>query len=62
MEDRAYTDIHHIFEQTLKPTAPSWKAKTSACASSAAGKQAFNSQDVERYVGGGLNQHIESAR
>ena len=35
VEDRAYTDIHHIFEQT---------------------------QDVERYVGGGLNQHIESAR
>ncbi|WP_348224001.1 THUMP domain-containing protein, partial [Bacillus subtilis] len=26
------------------------------------GKHSFSSQDVERYVGGGLNQHIESAR
>lgn len=26
------------------------------------GKHDFSSIDVERYVGGGLNQHIESAR
>ncbi|MEJ1268891.1 THUMP domain-containing protein [Pantoea ananatis] len=24
-------------------------------------QHSFSSQDVERYVGGGLNQHIESA-
>lgn len=26
------------------------------------GKHEFSSGDVERYVGGGLNQHIESAK
>ncbi|HFZ1791369.1 TPA: tRNA uracil 4-sulfurtransferase ThiI [Serratia marcescens] len=62
VEDRAYTDIHHIFEQTLEAYRAQLEGKTFCVRVKRRGKQAFNSQDVERYVGGGLNQHIESAR
>ncbi|MBU3893170.1 tRNA 4-thiouridine(8) synthase ThiI [Serratia rubidaea] len=62
VEDRAYTDIHHIFEQTLETYRERLEGKTFCVRVKRRGKQDFSSQDVERYVGGGLNQHIESAR
>ncbi|MXP49009.1 tRNA 4-thiouridine(8) synthase ThiI [Pantoea sp. Eser] len=62
IEDREYTDIHHIFEQTLAQYRDSLEGKSFCVRVKRRGKHSFSSQDVERYVGGGLNQHIESAR
>ena len=62
VEDREYTDIHHIFEQTLAQYRDSLEGKSFCVRVKRRGKHSFSSQDVERYVGGGLNQHIESAR
>ena len=62
VEDRAYTDIHHIFEQTLEAYRAQLEGKTFCVRVKRRGKHSFSSQDVERYVGGGLNQHIASAR
>lgn len=62
VEDRAYIDIDHIFEQTLAAYREQLEGKTFCVRVKRRGKQDFNSQDVERYVGGGLNQHIDSAR
>ena len=62
VEDHAYTDMHDIFEQTLALYRPQLEGKSFCVRVKRRGKHAFSSQDVERYVGGGLNQHIESAR
>lgn len=62
VEDRAYNDIHHIFEQTLELNRDRIAGKTFCVRVKRRGKQAFSSQDVERYVGGGLNQHVASAQ
>ncbi|OAE07577.1 tRNA uracil 4-sulfurtransferase ThiI [Pantoea sp. OXWO6B1] len=61
VEDREYTDIHHIFEQTLAQYRDALENKTFCVRVKRRGKHSFSSQDVERYVGGGLNQHIDSA-
>lgn len=61
VEDHDYTDIHHIFEQTLALYREQLEGKTFCVRVKRRGKHDFSSQDVERYVGGGLNQHIESA-
>ncbi|QTF09509.1 tRNA 4-thiouridine(8) synthase ThiI [Brenneria izadpanahii] len=62
VEDRAYSDIHDIFEQTLALYREQLEGKTFCVRVKRRGKHEFSSQDVERYVGGGLNQHIETAR
>ncbi|MFV9685393.1 tRNA 4-thiouridine(8) synthase ThiI [Pantoea graminicola] len=62
VEDCEYTDVHHIFEQTLAQYRDSLEGKSFCVRVKRRGKHSFSSQDVERYVGGGLNQHIESAR
>lgn len=62
VEDRAYTDVHHIFEQTLELNRERIEGKTFCVRVKRRGKQDFSSQDVERYVGGGLNQHVASAQ
>lgn len=61
VEDRAYTDMHHIFEQTLELYRSRIEGKTFCVRVKRRGQHHFSSQDVERYVGGGLNQHVESA-
>lgn len=61
VEDRAYTDMHHIFEQTLELYRSRIEGKTFCVRVKRRGQHDFSSQDVERYVGGGLNQHVESA-
>ncbi|ATZ10865.1 tRNA uracil 4-sulfurtransferase ThiI [Erwinia amylovora] len=62
VEDRAYTDVHHIFEQTLEMNRERIEGKTFCVRVKRRGKHEFSSQDVERYVGGGLNQHVASAQ
>ena len=61
--------IHHIleveeypFEKTLAQVRSQLEGKTFCVRVRRKGKHEFRSLDVERYVGGGLNQHIESAR
>ncbi|VAX76524.1 tRNA sulfurtransferase [Serratia symbiotica] len=61
-EDHTYTNVHHIFEKTLDAYGKQLVGKTFCVRVKRRGAQDFNSQDLERYVGGGLNQHIESAR
>lgn len=61
VEDHAYTDVHDIFEQTLALYRPQLEGKSFCARVKRRGKHDFSSQDVERYVGGGLNQHIDSA-
>lgn len=62
VEDRSYTDVHDIFEQTLAQYGESLQNKSFCVRVKRRGKHEFSSQDVERYVGGGLNQHIASAK
>ena len=62
VEDRCYTDMHNIFEQTLEAYRETLIGKTFCVRVKRRGKHAFSSGEVERYVGGGLNQHIESAK
>lgn len=62
VEDRPYTDMHNIFEQALELNRERIEGKTFAVRVKRRGKQEFSSQDVERYVGGGLNQHVATAQ
>lgn len=61
VDDQPYTDMHNIFEQTLANYRDRLEGKTFCVRVKRRGNQDFGSQDVERYVGGGLNQHIPSA-
>ncbi|MDF7680342.1 tRNA 4-thiouridine(8) synthase ThiI [Enterobacteriaceae bacterium ESL0689] len=62
VEDVPFTSLHDIFEQTL----PLWQdqlvGKSFCVRVKRRGKHPFTSIDIERYVGGGLNQHIATAR
>ncbi|VEB99880.1 tRNA sulfurtransferase [Cedecea lapagei] len=62
VEDVPYTDMHNIFEQALELYRDKLEGKSFCVRVKRRGKHEFSSIDVERYVGGGLNQHIESAR
>ncbi|MXP52100.1 MULTISPECIES: tRNA uracil 4-sulfurtransferase ThiI [unclassified Pantoea] len=62
VEDQPYTDMHDIFEQTLALNRERLEGKTFCVRVKRRGKHSFSSIEVERYVGGGLNQHIETAR
>ncbi|MEY4475732.1 MAG: thiamine biosynthesis protein [Pseudomonadota bacterium] len=62
VEDRSYSDMHNIFEQTLEAYRDTLVGKTFCVRVKRRGKHEFSSGDVERYVGGGLNQYIESAK
>jgi len=62
VEDRSYTDVHHIFEQVLEMNRERIEGKTFSVRVKRRGKHEFSSQDVERYVGGGLNQHVATAQ
>lgn len=61
VEDRTYTDVQHIFQQTLAAYSEQLVGKTFCVRVKRRGKQDFKSQDLESYIGSGLNQHIESA-
>ncbi|WP_127958481.1 tRNA uracil 4-sulfurtransferase ThiI [Serratia microhaemolytica] len=62
VEDRHYVDLDDIFQQTLAAYQQQLIGKSFCVRVKRRGQHSFNSQDVERYVGGGLNQHIASAR
>ncbi|WP_448911872.1 tRNA uracil 4-sulfurtransferase ThiI [Haemophilus sputorum] len=62
VEEYPFETMHDIFEQTLAQVRSQLECKTFCVRVRRKGKHEFRSLDVERYVGGGLNQHIESAR
>ncbi len=62
VEEYPFETMHDIFEQTLVQVHSQLEGKTFCVRVRRKGKHEFRSLDVERYVGGGLNQHIESAR
>ncbi|MGY4677512.1 tRNA uracil 4-sulfurtransferase ThiI [Pasteurella sp. P03HT] len=62
VDEKPFETMHDIFEQTLQDVGSSLENKTFCVRVRRKGKHEFNSLDVERYVGGGLNQHIASAK
>ncbi|QLB43025.1 tRNA 4-thiouridine(8) synthase ThiI [Mannheimia pernigra] len=62
VEETPFTDMHDIFEQTYAAVKDELEDKSFSVRVRRKGKHDFSSLDVERYVGGGLNQRIESAR
>lgn len=62
VEDRVWADMHNIFEQAMAVNRERLEGKTFCVRVKRRGQHPFSSQDVERYVGGGLNQHIASAQ
>lgn len=57
-----FTDVHDIYEKTLAVHAKSIENKTFCVRVKRSGQHEFSSLKVEQYVGGGLNQQVESAR
>jgi len=55
-----YESIHDIYELAFKHWGARLKDKTFCVRVKRNGQHDFNSLDVERYVGGGLNQHSEA--
>ena len=51
-----------FFELTLADVAQQLQGKTFCVRVKRKGKHKFSSIEAERYIGGGLNQHIESAK
>lgn len=54
-------DFHDVYEKAFAAYAEQIKGKTFKVRVKRSGKHEFRSIDIERYVGGGLNQHAESA-
>jgi thiamine biosynthesis protein ThiI len=57
-----FTDMHDIYEQTLALVADQLVGKTFCVRAKRRGQHDFTSLELERYVGGGLNQAVESAK
>lgn len=57
-----FTDLHDIFEKTLAVHAETIEDKTFCVRAKRNGDHEFSSLKVEQYVGGGLNQAVESAK
>ena len=57
-----FIDVHDIFEKTLAVHAEAIANKTFCVRAKRTGAHDFNSLKVEQYVGGGLNQAVESAK
>ncbi|MFC0820803.1 tRNA uracil 4-sulfurtransferase ThiI [Moraxella marmotae] len=62
VEESQYRDLHDIFEQTLAAYQDKLVDKTFCVRVKRRGKQDFDSMAVMQYVGGGLNQHIATAK
>ncbi|MWN89176.1 tRNA 4-thiouridine(8) synthase ThiI [Gilliamella sp. Pra-s65] len=62
VDELTFIDVHDIFEKALDYYAPLIENKTFCVRVKRRGKHEFTSIDVERYVGGGLNQHVASAK
>lgn len=61
VEEVPFTDMQDIFQKTLACYGAQLEGKTFCVRVKRRGEHPFSSMDVERYVGGGLNQHIASA-
>ncbi len=57
-----FEDMHDIYEQVLELNGSRIENKTFVVRAKRRGKHDFTSIELERYVGGGLNQAVESAR
>ncbi|PKG86344.1 tRNA 4-thiouridine(8) synthase ThiI [Colwellia sp. 75C3] len=57
-----FVDVHDIYEKTLAVHADTIENKTFCVRAKRTGTHDFNSLKVEQYVGGGLNQAVESAK
>ncbi|KOO10785.1 tRNA s(4)U8 sulfurtransferase, partial [Vibrio xuii] len=53
-----FTDLHNIFEQVLELNRADIEGKTFVVRAKRRGKHDFTSIELERYVGGGLNQAV----
>ena len=53
-------DVHDIYEKVRDAVGDSLRGKTFAVRCKRTGDHEFNSNEVERYVGGGLNQYSET--
>ena len=62
VDEKPFTDLHDIFEQTLQDVGSQLENKTFCVRVKRAGKHNFSSIEAERYIGGGLNQHIVTAK
>jgi len=61
VQQTAFTDLHDIFQKTLAVHAKTIENKTFCVRVKRSGEHEFNSIKAEQYVGGGLNQSVESA-
>ncbi|MEW6994375.1 tRNA uracil 4-sulfurtransferase ThiI [Colwelliaceae bacterium MEBiC 14330] len=57
-----FVDVHDIYEKTLAVHEKSIENKSFCVRVKRTGSHEFNSLKVEQYVGGGLNQHVDSAK
>lgn len=62
VDEKPFTDLHDIFEQTLQEVGTQLENKTFCVRVKRKGKHNFSSIEAERYIGGGLNQHIATAK
>lgn len=62
VEESPFADLHDIFEQTLPKVRESLENKTFCVRVKRRGTHPFTSMDIAKYVGGGLNQAIASAK
>ncbi len=60
VEPHSFTSMHDIYERTAEVWLDALAGKTFCVRVKRHGKHEFTSTDVERYVGGGLNQHSEA--
>ncbi|MBE9591616.1 tRNA 4-thiouridine(8) synthase ThiI [Moraxella sp. K127] len=62
VEESPFADLHDIFEQTLPKVKDTLENKTFCVRVKRRGTHPFTSMDIAKYVGGGLNQAIASAK
>ncbi|MDK2669241.1 tRNA uracil 4-sulfurtransferase ThiI [Vibrio vulnificus] len=61
VKQSGFKDLHDIYEQVLDLSRERIENKTFVVRAKRRGKHDFTSIELERYVGGGLNQSVESA-
>jgi thiamine biosynthesis protein ThiI len=62
VQQTEFTDVHDIYEKTLAVHEKTIVNKTFCVRAKRTGNHDFNSLKVEQYVGGGLNQAVDSAK
>ncbi len=62
VQQSEFEDMHDIYEQVLELSGKKIENKTFVVRVKRRGKHDFTSIELERYVGGGLNQAVESAK